>query len=130
MEEPGAAGSASLLSSLRGLADSVFGSITDRVELLAVELHEEKHRLIQTFIWITAFIFSALLAALFVSAAIIVVFWHTPARVPVMVGLAAVYTLAAVIAGWRLRRCLHQPRPFRATVDELRRDRACLLPEP
>ena len=64
-------GSSGLLGSLRGFADSLIGSAHDRLELLAVELHEEKYRLIQIFIWISAIVFLVMLATVFASFALV-----------------------------------------------------------
>jgi|SRR5687767_2630293 uncharacterized membrane protein YqjE len=127
--ETRAPGSSGLLGSLRGLAENLLGSAHDRLELLAVELHEEKQRVIQIFIWITAIVFLAMLALVFVSLAIVVLLWDT-ARVAVVCGLAGLYTVAfvGVVVGFRsyLKR---QPKPFAATLSELREDRACIRAE-
>lgn len=116
-----------LLGSLRGFADGFLGSVHDRFELLSVELHEEKHRLIQVFIWISVALFCAMLALVFASGALVVAFWHTPARLPIVAGLGVVYALVAVLAGAKGRRLLAtQTRPFSDTLNELRVDRACV----
>jgi uncharacterized membrane protein YqjE len=127
--ETRAPGSSGLLGSLRGLAENLLGSAHDRLELLAVELHEEKQRVIQIFIWITAIVFLAMLALVFVSLAIVVLLWDT-ARIAVVCTLAGLYTVAfvGVVVGFRsyLKR---QPKPFAATLSELREDRACIRAE-
>src|SRR3954471_18135738 len=91
-----------LLGSLRGFADGVLGSVHDRIELLAVELHEEKHRLVQILILICSIAFLAVLALIFVSLAIVLVFWDK-ARVGVTIGLAVTYGLGllATVFGFR-----------------------------
>src|SRR5207248_1856103 len=61
MDTP-APGSSGLLGSLRGFADGLLGSVHDRVELFSLELHEEKHRLVQILIWISAIVFTGLRA--------------------------------------------------------------------
>ena len=66
-----------LLGSLRGLADGLIEGVRDRLELFALELHEEKFRVIQLFIWISAAIFSAILAITFASLTIVYLFWDT-----------------------------------------------------
>jgi uncharacterized membrane protein YqjE len=120
---------AGLFGAARALLDVVFGSVVDRVELFAIELHEEKQRLIRTLVWLTAFVASLVLAAVFVGAAILVAFWPTAARVPIAVALAGLYSVAAIVAGIGLKRCLEQPRPLAATVAELRTDQTCLQPK-
>jgi uncharacterized membrane protein YqjE len=121
--EPGPSG---LLGSLRGFADGLIGSAHDRLELLAVELHEEKFRLIQIFIWISAIVFLAMLAMIFVSLAIVMIFWET-AKVAVICGFAVAYTaglIAAVVAFSRYLKT--QPKPFAGTLNELKEDRECI----
>jgi len=123
---PGASG---LVGSLRALLDGLIGSAHDRLDLLAVELHEEKHRLIQIFIWISSIVFLAMLAMVFVSMAIVVLFWDT-ARVLVVCSLAGTYIagLAVVVFGFK-RYLKRQPKPFAATLSELREDRECIRAE-
>ncbi len=127
--ETRAPGPSGLLGSLRGLADGLIGSAHDRLELLAVELHEEKHRLIQIFIWISAIVFLAMLAMVFASLAIVVLFWES-ARVAVVCTLATIYVGALIGVALGFKRYLkRQPKPFAATLSELREDRECIRPE-
>ena len=127
--ETRAPGPSGLLGSLRGLADGVIGSAHDRLELLAVELHEEKHRLIQIFIWISAIVFLAMLAMVFASLAIVVLFWES-ARVAVVCSLASIYIGALIVVAVGFKRYLkRQPKPFAATLSELREDRECIRAE-
>src|SRR3954464_9027703 len=118
-----------LLGSIRGFADGLLGSAHDRLELLAVELHEEKQRLIQVFIWISAIVFLAMLAMVFVSFALVVLLWET-ARMWVVGGLAVAYIggLVGTVIAFRsyLKR---QPKPFAATLSELKHDRECIRAE-
>ena len=94
-------GSSGLLGSLRSFADGLLGSAYDRLELLGVELHEEKLRLVQIVIWISATIFLSMLAVVFASMALVVMLWES--RVPVVCSLAGAYTagLIAVVIGFR-----------------------------
>lgn len=127
--ESRAPGPSGLLGNLRGFADGLLGSAHDRLELLAVELHEEKFRLIQIFIWISAIVFLAMLSMVFISFAIVVVLWES-ARITAICALAGVYVagLVAVVIGFR-RYLAAQPRPFSATLAELREDRECIREE-
>jgi uncharacterized membrane protein YqjE len=127
--EPRAPGSSGLLGSLRSLADGLIGSAHERLELLALELHEEKYRLIQIFIWISAIVFLAMLATVFASMALVVLLWET-ARVAVVCSLAGGDILAAVLVTLGFRRYLkRQPKPFAGTLRELREDRECIRAE-
>ena len=119
-------GSSGLLGNLRGFADGLIGSAHDRLELLAVELHEEKFRLIQIFIWISAIVFLAMLAVIFASMAVVVMFWET-SRIAVVCWLAGGYSAALLVVGLGFQRFLkRQPKPFAGTLSELRQDRECI----
>jgi uncharacterized membrane protein YqjE len=118
--------SPSVLSSLRSLGDGLLASVHDRLELISIELQEEKLRLIQTFIWISAAVFSGLLAIVFASLTLVYLFWDS-ARLAVLGGLALFYaaTLVAVVVAFR-RYLARQPNPFAATLEEIGEDRACI----
>ncbi|HKB89780.1 MAG TPA: phage holin family protein, partial [Opitutaceae bacterium] len=60
--ETDAPGSRGFLNSLRSLGDVILASVQDRLELFTVELHEEKFRLIQICIWISASVFAGVMA--------------------------------------------------------------------
>lgn len=121
--------STGLLHALRSFGDGLLGSVEDRLSLLAVELQEEKFRLIQIFIWISAAVFSGMLAVTFASLTIVYLFWET-ARLWVLVGLTAIYIAALVttIVGFR-RFIARQPKPFAATLSELKEDREAIRGE-
>lgn len=116
----------SLLGSLRSFFDSVVGSAHDRIELLSVEIQEEKHRIIQLLIWVGAIMFLSFLVVVFASLVLVAIFWDT-ARVAVVSGLAGAYliSLIAVVVAFR-RFMSRQPKPFAGTLAELQEDRACL----
>jgi uncharacterized membrane protein YqjE len=117
------------LASLRRFADGLLASVQDRLQLLAIELNEEKLRLIQILVWIAAIVSLGFLAVIFASLVLLVLFWET-ARVPVAIGLAVAYggSLAAAIIGFR-RFLARQPVPFSATLRELQKDRECIRTE-
>jgi len=124
--EPPRPGPTGYLSSLRLLGDGVVASVQDRIELFAVELHEEKFRLIQTFVWISVAIFTSMMALMFASLTLVYLFWES-ARLAVLVGLTLFYAgiLAVVIIAFR-RHLGRQPKPFAATLQELGQDRSCI----
>jgi uncharacterized membrane protein YqjE len=119
-------GPSGLLGNLRGFADGLIGSAHDRLELLAVELHEEKFRLIQIFVWISSIVFLAMLAVVFASMAMVVLFWET-SRIAVVCSLAGGYFAALIVVAAGFQRYLkRQPKPFAGTLGELRQDRECI----
>jgi uncharacterized membrane protein YqjE len=119
-------GSAGFLASLRTLGDTLLGTVQDRLELFSVELQEEKFRLIQTFIWISAAVFAGLMTITFASLTLVYLFWES-ARLAVLGGLTLFYgaALVAIILSFR-RFIARQPSPFSATRQELGEDRACI----
>jgi uncharacterized membrane protein YqjE len=127
--EPATPASAGFLHSLRALGDGLLGTVQDRLELFSIELQEEKYRLIQTFVWISAAVFTGMMALAFISLTVVYLFW-AGARLAVLGGLAVVYTgaLVAIVIAFR-RFIARQPRPFSATRQEIGEDRACIRNE-
>jgi uncharacterized membrane protein YqjE len=117
---------AGILGSLRIFCDGILASGAQRLELLSVELQEEKLRLIQIFMWISAVVFAGMMAITFASLVLVYAFWES-ARLAVLGGLALFYavTFIAVIISFR-RYLARQPQPFAATISELGSDRACI----
>jgi uncharacterized membrane protein YqjE len=117
-----------LINSVRDLADGVVGSVQDRLALLAVEFQEEKFRLIQSFLWLSAAFFVALLAVGFLSLTIVYC-CQGPARLIALIVLTVIYggTLIWVVLAAR-RHFAKESRPFSATLHEMTRDRSCIRP--
>lgn len=114
------------LSSLKSLGDGFLASVQDRLALFTVELQEEKFRLVQTFIWISAAVFTGVMAITFASLTLVYLFWES-ARLAVLCGLALFYAAALVAIVVAFRRYLaRQPSPFAATLHELEEDRECI----
>ena len=124
--EPATPASAGFLHSLRALGDGLLASVQDRLELFSVELQEEKFRLIQTFVWISAAVFTGMMAITFASLTLVYLFWAS-ARLAVLGGLTLFYAGALVAIIIALRRFIaRQPSPFAATRQEIGEDRACI----
>jgi len=118
----------SYLQSLRSLGDSLLASVQGRVDLFAVELEEQKLRLIQTFIWICVSVFTGMLAITFASLTLVYLLWES-ARLAALGSLTALYTALWVVIWIAFRGYLARaPRPFSATSQELKEDRACIRP--
>jgi uncharacterized membrane protein YqjE len=114
------------VGALRELADGILEGVQDRIALLAVELQEEKVRLISTLVWVGTAFFAGMMALIFSSLALVYIFWES-ARLAVLGGLGAAYTIALIAIVIHLRRRLaRHPRPFGAVLEELSRDRACI----
>jgi uncharacterized membrane protein YqjE len=118
-----------IIESLRSLGDGLLSSVEVRLELLAVEVQQEKFRLIQTEFWIWGVLFTGMMAITFASLALVYLFWES-ARLAVLGGLAAMYAGAFVALIIAFRRFLtRQPLPFEGTLREIREDRACIRNE-
>ena len=127
--EPATPAPMGYLSSLRSLGEGLLASVQDRLELFTVELQEEKFRLIQTFIWISAAVFAGMMAITFASLTLVYLFWDS-ARLAVLGGLTILYAGALVVIIIAFRRYLaRQPKPFAATLHEIGEDRACIRTE-
>lgn len=122
-------GRTGFLGSFRELGDGLLATVHDRLELISIELQEEKYRLIQTFIWISAALFTGMMAVTFASLTLVYLFWES-ARLAVLGGLAVLYAGALIAIIVALRRFLsRQPNPFAATLHEMGEDRACIRDE-
>lgn len=124
--EKDSSGSTGILHSLRTLGDHLLGTVQDRLELFALELQEEKFRLVQTFIWISAAVFTGMMAVTFASLTLVYLFWES-ARLAVLGGLTLLYAgaMVAIIVAFR-RFAARLPSPFSATRHEIGEDRECI----
>lgn len=114
------------LASLRAFGDGLLAVIKGRIHLFGVELQEEKLRLLQVFVWISAAVFAGVMAITFASLTLVYIFWED-ARLTVLGGLALFYLAALVAILVCFKRYLaRQPGPFEATLDEFEKDRECL----
>jgi uncharacterized membrane protein YqjE len=123
MKPPTATASTGYLNSLQTLGDGCLASVHDRIELFAVELQEEKFRLIQTYVWISAAVFTGMMAITFASLTLVYLCWDS-ARLALLGGLTLFYAgaLAVLIIAFR-GYLARQPKPFTATVHEIEADR-------
>ena len=115
-----------IMGSFRTLGDGLIASVQDRLELFSVELQEEKFRLIQTILWISAAVFAGMMTVMFASLTVVYLFWES-ARLAVLGGLTVLYatTLLATVIAFR-RYLARQPSPFAASLQEIGEDRACI----
>jgi uncharacterized membrane protein YqjE len=119
---------AGILESLRKLGRTGVAVLQNRLELLSIELEEQKARLVKVLVLAGTAIFMGNTALLAMSAAIVVLAGES-ARLAVLIGLSVVYILAALWAFRALRKELRSaPPPFQDTVSELKKDSDCLNP--
>jgi len=114
-----------ILTSVRSILDRALSVAENRVELFAVELRQERCRLVECLIWAVAVVSFAIASLTLLSLAIIILFWEN-ARVAALLALAALYLLGTLLAwrGFRIR--LDNTTAFSGTLGEIKKDRECL----
>jgi uncharacterized membrane protein YqjE len=114
-----------LFSSVKRLLNTALGGVENRIELFLVELREERVRIVEVLLLGFAAAVLGFMGLLVVTVTLVVIFWDS-ARVPVLVVLSAGYCLAAGGLLWRLRIRLQRWSSFSTTLEEIKKDRACL----
>jgi uncharacterized membrane protein YqjE len=97
----------------------------NRLQLLTVEVQEERERLLRALLLALGAAVFGLLAVLTLTAAVVVLLWpYSP--LGVLFGLTLLYGAAGVCLYWRLTGLLRNWQTLPASLDQLRKDRACL----
>ena len=112
----------SLSGSLRSIGNTLLGTLQNRIDLLVLELQEEKHWLVATILWAGAAMFFCGLAIIFVAVTVV---WLVPetARPWVLGVFSAIFILLAASGVAGLRRLLREkPSAFSESVSELKKD--------
>jgi uncharacterized membrane protein YqjE len=97
----------------------------NRFELLMVEVQEERERLLHAIVLALGVAALGLLAGVALTGAIVVLLWEL-SRAAALLALTGLYVAAAVCLYRRLTRLLRNWQSLPATLDQLRKDRACL----
>lgn len=119
-------GGGGIFGSVRRVADTCLSSVHNRVELLGLELQEEKIRLSRLILWTGAALFAAFLAITIGTLAIIMAFPAEQRRF-VLIGFAVLYAIAAAMTALKLRsQVKNAPPPLADTMSELKKDLECL----
>jgi uncharacterized membrane protein YqjE len=97
----------------------------NRFELLIVEVREERERLLHAILLALGVAAFGLLAGIALTATIVVWLWeYSP--LAVLLTLTGLYAASAVCLYWRFTLLLRDWQNLPATLDQLRKDRACL----
>jgi uncharacterized membrane protein YqjE len=96
----------------------------NRLELLMVEMQEERERCLRAILLACGVAAFGLLAGITLTAVIVI--WLRASPVPVLLVLTLLYGAAAVYLWWRLTGLLRDWHAFSASLDQLRKDSACL----
>ncbi len=121
----GEAGNVSTVSTLRRIGETVLSTFHNRLELLTLELKEEKYWLISALMLGACVVVFAILlvVAILITVAVLA---PPEARLWLLPGICLIFLagLAASILG--LRRRLLRPAPLGGTLAELKKDLECL----
>ncbi len=113
---------------MQRLGAAALGLLHSHVELFGIELQEQKERSLQTIAWAGMALLAGLLLLIGLSALLLIAA-EEAYRLPAILSLCLLYSLALLLCVWRLRRLLcNTASPFSATLAELARDRERLLP--
>jgi len=114
--------------SLKKLGGAFVGLLQGHLELVGIEVQEEKARTFRLFLLAGVSLILGLLILVGLSAAIVIVFWETH-RIAAILTLCAIYAVVMIICVSRAASLAKQcAAPFQATLEELERNRERLLP--
>jgi uncharacterized membrane protein YqjE len=122
-------GSGGLLGSARRFLETLLAIGHNRLELAAIELQEEKERVVATLIWAALLIFFGFMTFVAIMLTAVLLFWEN--RVAVAGGFTAFFLIGALIAFSCMKRKLKNPPvPFAETIAQLKKDRDWLAARP
>jgi uncharacterized membrane protein YqjE len=114
-----------LSSTARSLSKLLLTIGENRFELLTLEMQEERERLLHALFLASCVAVCGLLAGIAVTAVAVVLFWeYSPMMV--LLAFATLYTITGLCLLRRLAGELQNRQPLSASLDQLRKDRACL----
>jgi uncharacterized membrane protein YqjE len=116
-------GTEGFLTHIKDLGASLLDHVAMRVELLSIEVQEEKSRLVR--LAMSAAIVSALLivSLVMLSVVVLAVYWDTDNRVTAAVAMAAVFIVMTIAGGFYVKSQLGKSTTlFEASAKELRAD--------
>ncbi len=123
--EPSTGDAPSLLRSLKRLGRTALGIAENRLELLLVELEEERWRVVDALFLVASVTVLALMTLIAGTLAMVMSF-PPEQRAVALAAASGVYLLATLAVLLKLRTRLKRWRSFSASLAELKKDRACL----
>jgi uncharacterized membrane protein YqjE len=123
--EPAAIGVGQLVETSKRFVRRLLIIGENRLELLAVEVQEAREHLLHAILLALGVAAFGLLAGITLTAAIVVWLWaYSP--VASLLALTGLYAAAGIFLYRRLTGLLRDWQTFSASLDQLRKDRACL----
>jgi uncharacterized membrane protein YqjE len=130
MADESHAAAGGLFNSLKTLSGSLVGLVQTRLELLSIDIAEERVHLTQLLVLGLLALFCFGMGMVLLAMLIVVVFWDTH-RLAALGGLTGFFLVAgAALVGFALHKVRTRPRLFQATLAELSKDRQHLNPGP
>ena len=123
--EPAPTNAGHLVETTKRFARRLLTIGENRFELLMVEFQEGRERLLRAILLALGVAAFGLLAGVALTGAIVVLLWELSPAAALLV-LASLYGATAVWFYWRLTLLLRDWQNLPATLDQLRKDRACL----
>lgn len=123
--EPAAGNCGSLGASSKDFTRRLLTIGENRLELLMLEVQEERERLLRAVLLALGVAVFAFLAGVALTVAVVVMLWHL-SPVTVLLVLTVLYTTSAVFLYQRLITMQRDWKTLPATLDQLRKDRVCL----
>jgi uncharacterized membrane protein YqjE len=112
--------------SFRKIGGIVAAVLQNRADLLAVELQEEKYRLVEVLILVGIALALGMMA-LFVFTGVIIFALPEAYRLWVACGLGVIYLLGIVVLWSRIKKVL-KDQAFPETINQVKKDWECLTP--
>jgi len=123
--EPRSATAGELIETSKSFARRLLNLGENRIELLMVEVQEEREQLLRAMLLALVVAALGLLAGVALTGAIVVLLWEL-SRLGALLVLTVLYGSTAVLLYRRLVFLLRTWQNLPATLDQLRKDRACL----
>ncbi|MFO1461485.1 MAG: phage holin family protein [Verrucomicrobiota bacterium] len=117
-----------LFGSLRRAGATLVSMAGNRLELMVVELQEERNRLLAVLALLLATAVFAGFALALVTGAVLYLLWSTH-PLAALLGVALLYAGGATACVLRIQYLLRESQPFASTLAEFRKDQQCLQPQ-
>ena len=114
-----------VFASFRRLLKTVLAIAQNRLELLLVELQQERWRFFDALLLAGAVLILAAMTLMVATITLVVVCVEAK-RLDLLIALMLLCLAATIVAFWRLRTLFKNWAPFSGTLTELKKDKACL----
>ena len=122
MEDESVGNSSGARGSLKRLLESASDFFTAKLELVNIEIQEEKRRLLEILILATVVLIFGIAAITLLTFSVVAFFWESH-RMIALFSVSGLYALVTIFLALRLQRKVNLPtKAFETTVEELKKD--------